>query len=796
MSGEARELRLVAAPAAGASACLHCGTALPEGADGDYCCAGCEAAARVIREAGLSDYYRRRVLDPETPAPRSQAAPGIDLSRHVRAIGEGRHGIELVVDGLHCAACVWLIETLLRRDPRVRLARLNVSTRRLSIAWDGAAELARELVGRVTLLGYRAVPYTADNAARLEEREERALLRALAVAGFAAGNVMLLSIAVWSGHDGEMGQATRDLLHWVSALIALPALAYAGQPFFRSALQALRAGRTNMDVPVSIGVLLAAAISLSEVARSGPHAYFDSAITLVFFLLLGRYLERRARGRARSAARHLLALSGGIASRIGADGAAEPVDPVELRPGDRLMVAAGERIAADGTVLAGRSSVDASLVTGESLPQPVAPGTRTFAGMVNLSGPIELRVDAAGSGTLLAEIVRLLEAAEQGNARHVALADRVARAYAPVVHVLALLTFAGWLAAGAGLHTAVLVAATVLIITCPCALALAVPAVQVVVSGALYRRGILLKSPTALERLAEVDTVVFDKTGTLTLGRPELIASEDWSREDLELGAALAANSRHPLSRALHRAAPHVAPASGIVEHPGEGLAWTGPAGTVRLGSRRFCGIDEPGDDGALEIWLARPDRAAPVRFTFVDPVRPDARETLAELGRRGYRIALLSGDREPAVRAVAAALGIKAWQAGLTPADKCRLLDDLARAGRRTLMAGDGLNDAPALAAGHASISPASAADVTQTAADAIFQGDRLRPVVEILDLARRAQRLVWQNLALALAYNAIAIPLAVLGHVTPLIAAIAMSGSSLLVIANAMRGGRSVPS
>lgn len=791
MTGEARNIGFVAAPAAARRACAHCGLPLPAGI-AQYCCAGCETAAMLIREAGLNDYYQRRVLDPALPGPKSHAAPGIDLNRHVRAIGEDRHGLDLIVDGLHCAACVWLIETLLRRQAGVLQARLNVSTRRLSIAWRGPSEMARELAGLVAMLGYRVVPYTADGMARIEDREERDLLRALAVAGFAAGNVMLLSIAVWSGHGGEMGQATRDLLHWVSALIALPALAYAGLPFFRSALGALRAGRTNMDVPVSIGVLLAAAISLSEVMRSGPHAYFDSAITLVFFLLLGRYLERRARGRARSAARHLLALSGSIASRVGPDGTIEPVDPACLRAGERILVAAGERIAADGTVLKGRSAVDASLVTGESLPHAVAPGARTYAGMVNLSAPIELRVDAAGAGTLLAEIVRLLEAAEQGNARYVALADRVARAYAPVVHMLALLTLAGWLFAGASFHSAVLIAVTVLIITCPCALALAVPAVHVVASGALFRRGILLRSPTALERIAEVDTVVFDKTGTLTLGRPELIASADWTAEDLELAAGLAGNSRHPLSRALQRAAPQVPPLPGVTEHPGEGLALHGPSGAVRLGSRRFCDISGPDEDAALELWLRRAGRPDGIRFTFVDPLRADASETIAALRRQGFGLALLSGDREQVVRSVASALGIEAWQAGLDPAGKCEALHELAASGRKVLMVGDGLNDAPALAAGHASISPASAADVTQTAADAVFQGDRLQPVIATLGMSRRAQRLVRENLALALGYNAIAIPLAVLGHVTPLIAAIAMSASSIIVIANAMRAGR----
>jgi len=590
---------------------------------------------------------------------------------------------------------------------------------------------------------------------------------------------------------GEMGPATRDLLHWVSGLIAVPALLYAGQPFFRSAAAALRAGRTNMDVPISIGITLAAGVSLHELANGGRHAYFDSAITLVFFLLIGRYLEHRARGRARSAMAHLLALRGGAVARLRGDGTTEFVTPDALASGDRIAVAAGERIGADGRVALGAGAVDASLVTGESLPQQVAAGSPVHAGMVNLGGPLEIEVTAAGERTLLAEMVRLLEAAEHGRARHVALADRVARAYAPVVHAAALATFAGWLLAGAGWHASLLTAVTVLIITCPCALALAVPAVQIVASGALFRRGILLKSPTALERLREVDTVVFDKTGTLTLGHPELIATPAWSAEDLRLAAALAQRSRHPLSRALVRACPQARAAEGVEELPGEGLRATTPAGEARLGSRRFCGVRDDVQAVGLELWLRRPDGAL-VEFRFADPVRADAAATVAELRRRGLSVLLLSGDRQSTVAALARDVGIDAWLAELTPQQKVARLGELAALGRRTLMVGDGLNDAPALGAAHVSVSPASGSDLAQSAADAVFRGERLGPVLDLLRMARLGDRLVRQNLIFALGYNLLAVPLAIAGLVTPLVAALAMSSSSLVVIGNALRASR----
>jgi Cu2+-exporting ATPase len=771
----------VAAPAA-ARTCAHCGETLRGASDALFCCPGCASAHAIIGAAGLGAFYRR--LE-ETRAHRPEPLE-IDFTTYARPDGHGGASLELLVDGLDCAACVWLIESLLARNPTVTRARVHLSTRRLSLAWQGSVADANGHAGLVAALGFRLAPYDTIAAAAGDDRETRELLRALGVAGFAAANVMLLSVAVWAGHDGSMGDATRTLFHWLSAAIALPAVAYAGRPFFRSALNALRAGRTNMDVPISIGVTLACIVSLHEAWAGEQHAYFDSAITLLFFLLIGRYLDRRARGRARQAVHALLALSSRSATVIGADGSTASRRVDSLVPGDVLLVAAGERLGADGIVIEGVSSLDASLVTGESLPQPASPGVKAFAGTINLGAVLRVKVTAAGDNTLLSEIVRLVEAAERGRSRFVALADRVARAYAPVVHLTALLTFLGWtLLAGLAWDRALLISTAVLIITCPCALALAVPVVQVVASTRLLRSGILLLSPTALERLAQVDHVVFDKTGTLTLGRPELVAAPD-DPEARQLAASLALNSRHPLARALVRAIPEAIPAARVVEHPGAGLKSDG----VRLGSASFCGVTNPPDDGRSELWLSRP-HCSPVRFAFADRLRPDASATIAALRRSGLAVEVLSGDRQAAVAEAASAAGITEWRSGVTPAEKAQRLAELAAQGKRVLMVGDGLNDAPALAAAHASISPTTAAEATQSAADAVFQGDALGPVAEILDVARRADRLVRQNLALALLYNLGAVPLAILGSVTPLIAAVAMSSSSLLVIGNALRLG-----
>ncbi|MGE5545415.1 MAG: copper-translocating P-type ATPase [Solirubrobacterales bacterium] len=772
-----------------ARVCRHCGSGIPDGLAGEFCCRGCEGAFALVQGMGFDGYYRRRSIDPAARVlrPDDEAAAAHDFSAHVGLNESGEAVLHLMVEGIHCAACVWLIEGLLSRQAGVTWARVNMTTRRLVVRWQPDQNDAATLLAPILQVGYRLVPYDPAKLGRDTERVEKELLRAMAIAGFAASNVMLLSVSVWAGHFSSMGVHTRDLMHWISALIVVPAVLYCVRPFARSAVAALRGGRTNMDVPITLGVLLATGMSMFETMHSGEHAYFDSAITLLFFLLIGRYLDSRARGKARSAAEHLLALDAVAVTVVEADGTQRLLPPNRVPAGASVLVAAGERIGVDGRIADGSSDVDTSLISGESVPVAVAPGARVFAGTINLSAPLRLVVDAVGERTLLAEIVRMMEVAEQGRAKYVALADRVARWYAPVVHVAALSTFLGWvLVGGLAWQLALLNAVAVLIITCPCALALAVPVVQVIASGRLLRQGILLKSATALERFAEVDTVVFDKTGTLTLGKPELLKDGGWEAADLAAAAALAQASRHPLARALAAAAPGVALADGVREEPGRGLV----AGGVRLGSRRWLGIPEDAAAGP-ELWLERPG-TAPVRFGFADSARPDARKVLDRLRARGLTIELLSGDREATVRRLAEDLGISQWRAACTPGDKCARLDELKGAGRRVLMVGDGLNDAPALAAAYVSMSPSTAVDVSQTAADVVFQGDRLTPVAETLDVAARSRRLVQQNFALALGYNLFTVPLAVAGFVTPLIAAIAMSTSSLVVIGNALRLSR----
>jgi Cu2+-exporting ATPase len=578
-------------------------------------------------------------------------------------------------------------------------------------------------------------------------------------------------------------------------LIALPAAGYAGQPFFQSALRAIRARHLNMDVPISLGVTLALGMSLVETAMHAEHAYFDSAVMLLFFLLCGRYLDHAMRRKTRAVAANLAALKAQFAHRLEDGGEVVRVPAAAVRPGDRLLVRPGDRIPADGTVISGTSEIDDSLVTGETARRKITAGALVYAGSMNFSGALTVRVTAADGGTLIDDVERLLQKAIEAKSRTVRLADRAARLYAPFVHATAALTLIGWLLAGASLHDALVTAIAVLIITCPCALALAIPAVQVVAASALFRSGVILNAGDAIERLAEVDTVIFDKTGTLTLPEPRIEGTAPIEPSILERAARLALSSHHPLAAALAREAREPAPYPEAVEEPGRGVRVIIEGSEARLGSREFCGIaargpEGSGEGGLSEIAFAHAGEQA--IFAFRQKIRPDAAAVVTALRRHGLDVRVLSGDRSSAVAPVAAALGLQDWIAELKPAGKIAVIESLKHEGRRILMVGDGLNDAPALAAAHVSMSPISAADITQAQADAVFLGERLAPVLGAVESARGAKRLMKQNLWLAVIYNTIAVPIAIAGYVTPLIAAAAMSGSSLLVTLNALRASR----
>jgi Cu2+-exporting ATPase len=711
-----------------------------------------------------------------------------------RAASSTTHLTTLVVQNMHCGACIRNVETALLAVAGVTSARANLSQRRVSVGTREELASAAPLIAALERAGFTSSQLAAPHAA-LDESADRAYLRRLGVAGFAAANIMLLSVSVWAGAGSDMPQSLKTLFHWLSAAIALPAVAYAGQPFFSSARQALAARRLNMDVPISLGVGLATAMSLFQTFRGSEQVYFDAAISLLFFLLIGRYLDLVVRRRAAGVAQNLLGLQGSEATVIEADGRSSRLATARVTPGMRILVATGERVPVDARLLCPTATIDDSLITGESLPRPLRIGDQVYAGTINLGQALEAETTAAADNTLIAELARLIESAQQSKSRYVRLADRAARLYAPAVHVLGAGTFLGWILAGYGWEPSLTAAIAVLIITCPCALALAVPAVQVVATGRLLKRGIIVKAADGLERLAEIDTIVLDKTGTLTLPEPRLAAGSVATDDHLARAASLATASRHPYARAIvaaarQRAIPLV-PATGVREVTGAGLEVDGVAGVTRLGSAAFCGAPAVDDDIAT-LWLSEPQQA-PIAFRFQETVRSDAASTVAKLKQAGLQVELLSGDREGPVASAAHAAGIGSYRSAQKPDQKVAHLDALARQGRFVLMIGDGLNDAPALAAGHASLSPSTAADISQTAADAIFQGERLAPVIEVLAVARAARKRALENFAIAIGYNLVFVPMAVAGLVTPLIAAIAMSASSIAVTANAMRLGLS---
>ncbi len=701
-----------------------------------------------------------------------------------RAAGAEARQIEFAVPDAYCVTCINAIEGSLQRLPQVKSARVNLSQRWVRVVFRPGEGAVADLPRAIRASGYRthALDPVADNR---QDSVLNELIRATAVAGFAAGNIMLFSVSIWSGADA----ATRDMFHWISALIALPAIAYAGRPFFRSAFAALRVGRTNMDVPISIGVTLATALSLWETLTSGVHAYFDASTMLLFFLLVGRTFDHLMREKARGAIANLARLAPRGAMRLLDDGGSAYVPVEEIVPGMLLRLAAGERVPVDCQIVAGSGDVDLSIVTGEAAAVGVGPGASLAAGTVNLSTVLTVEALRPASESFLSRMAELMETAETSRTTHRRIADRAASIYAPAVHLSALLTFIGWLALGGGWHTALMNAVAVLIITCPCALALAVPIVHAVAAGRLFRSGIMMRDGTGLERAAGVTDIAFDKTGTLTTGHVRYVGQTFGDAEALGEAAALARHSRHALAAALAASMPDAPALVGDVhEVAGQGIEAVVDGTIWRLGQATFCGGTAAESDAGMEVCLGLDGRLV-ARFAFADTIRPDAREAVAALNAVGLPVAMLSGDGPGIVAAVAGRVGIQRYAARLTPQDKLAALEASAAEGRRVMMVGDGINDAPALRAAYVSMAPSSASDIGRSAADFVFMNDRLASVPFVLAIARRADRLVRENLALAIGYNALALPLAVSGHVTPLVAAVAMSSSSVLVVANALR-------
>lgn len=699
-----------------------------------------------------------------------------------RNVGDGRFQTFLSVAGVHCGACIAKVEKTLSDIPGIEEPRVNLSTKRVSLRWDDNFNPSEMFVA-LARVGYPATLMDLDVDQPDPILSE--LIRALAISGFAAGNIMLLSVSVWAGAEA----ATRDLFHWVSALIAIPALVFAGRIFYRSAWFALRYGRMNMDVPISLGVSLAFGMSVYETATHGEHAYFDAAATLLFFLLIGRTLDHVMREKARTAVKGLVRLSARGANVRRPDNTLAFVPVSEILPGMIMLLAAGERVPVDCVVTSGSSEIDASLATGESLPVAVKAGHRLVAGTLNLNGALEIEATALAEESFLAEMVRMMEAAESGRTGYRRIADRAATLYSPMVHLTALLTFIGWMWVGADVHTSLTIAIAVLIITCPCALGLAVPIVQVMAAQRLFSHGVMVKDGAALERLAEVDTVLFDKTGTLTLGKPTVSTLVDIPDEFRAIAAAIAAFSRHPVSQAIVAAGPVVGGfklETPPVEYPGLGLEAKYGTDVFRLGRAEWAVSAEVTANSYTSLSC---NGSLLAQFLTRDQLRPGAAAAVRYLKQTGQIVRILSGDAETAVAEVAKACAVADFSHEMLPGEKVIAIQDYARHGHAVLMVGDGLNDMPAFSAAHVSMATATAADVGRSAADFVLLHQSLDALPVAHRVALKSARLIRENFALAIGYNVLAVPVAILGYVTPLVAAIAMSLSSIIVVANSMR-------
>ena len=702
------------------------------------------------------------------------ACIGLPEGQLEKAASNGTNQIVLSLPGIHCVACINGVERSLRALEGVANARVNLSMKRVTIGTNQPVS-PETLIDTLEMAGFEA--RILDNSLLGSDADEygRGLMTRLAVSGFANMNIMLLSVAIWSGAIG----ATMQLFHWITAMIAIPTLLYSAQPFFESGWRSLKAGRLNMDVPIALAIILASGISLYETIYGGHHSYFDAAVTLTFFLLIGRYLDHRSRKAAASAAAQLSALEVPRVMRL-RDGVRQMVDFADLAIGDLIQVLPGGRIPVDGKITDGISQIDRSLLTGESRLSDATTGTSVTAGEVNMTGPLTIRATTVGSDTTLRKMVTMVDEAEAVRNRYTAVADKAAAIYAPAVHLLALFAFIGWMLYSADLRLSLNIAVAVLIITCPCAMGLAVPAVSTTAAGRLFRAGLLVKDGTALERLAEVDTVVFDKTGTLTM---PAAARDMMDAQTQSIALAMTQNATHPISQAIAASLHGVIPAlvTNQQEHAGQGLSATYNGQTVRLGSGNWLGV---GHGTFIQIGDAKPQRIA---------LQSQLREGAAALVRawqdQGLSIHLVSGDDANETARIAAALNIDAWQAATKPADKIAYIEKLTADGAKVLMVGDGLNDTGALAAAYASISPATAADASRAASDIVLLNDSLQPLIELPLVARAALARIKENFTISTIYNVIAVPVALAGFATPLIASIAMSASSITVLLNALR-------
>jgi Cu2+-exporting ATPase len=792
--------------------CYHCGLPVPAGSHfraevlgqtREMCCPGCQAVAEAIVTGGLEHYYSHRSENSANPQALPQALPD-ELALYDRSDvqqpfvqHEGELSeTQLLIEGISCAACGWLIEKHLRGVPGVAEAHLNLSNHRLQVRWQDSRIPLSKLLAELRRIGYAAHPWRADEAAERLAAENRRRMRELGVAGLLWMQVMMATMATWPEFNIDLSPELDKILRWTSLFLTTPIVFYCCGQFFRGALRDLRTRHLTMDVSVSLAIGGAYVAGIWSTITGQGELYFDAVGMFALFLLAGRYLERRARERTAAATAQLVQLLPASCLRLEADGQSQRILLSELRVGERVLVQPGSLIPADGCIVAGQSSVDESLLTGEYLPLARGVGDGVTAGTLNVEGPLTVEVQALGDATRLSAIVRLLERAQSEKPRLAEIADRVSQWFLLFILVSAAVVGVVWW--GIDSSRAFWVVLALLVATCPCALALATPTALTTATGSLHKLGMLLTRSHVLEGLNQIDTLVLDKTGTLTEGRLTLKAIHPLRDLDegacLALAAALENRSEHPIARAFSQA-PRAA--ESVDSHPGQGLQGSVDGRLLRIGEASFVcalsGQPVPPIAGENGQWLLLGDEQGPLAwFVLDDRLREDAPALIAAARARGWHIHLLSGDSSPMVSEVARQLGIDDARGGLTPDAKLAVLKQLHGEGRRVLMLGDGVNDVPVLAAADISVAMGSASDLAKTSADAVLLSNRLGSLVDGLRLARRTRRIIIENLAWATLYNGLVLPFAALGWITPIWAAVGMSLSSLLVVLNALRLSR----
>lgn len=714
-----------------------------------------------------------------------------ELKASATLLPDGRYMYIFTIVDMHCGSCISMIEKHLSKLKGVSDVRVNLTLKRLTFSLDSSVKTPSSIVDELVKIGYPPSVYINDSGETSDITKQKRLLIDLAVAGFAMANIMLLSVSVWSGAEG----ATRQLFHLISGLIAVPAVLFSGQSFFSSAYKALRAGYLNMDVPISLAVILTLGMSVFESLHGVGDAYFEASVMLLFFLLIGRYLDLRMKEKAKNVISNLGDLSPRGIEIKGKRGKPVYMPADELKPGMVMLIKPGDRIPVDGVIIKGHTELDRSLVTGESMPVAASVNAHIDSGILNLSAPIEVEVLRGLNDSFLSGLISIIEECNAAGSRYISLADRMVKLYAPSVHILALVAFVGWaFFTGGDYHTSMNIAISVLIITCPCALGLAVPMVQVAAASRLFQNGIVLKNGPALEKLSEIDHVVFDKTGTLTTGTPQANSDIFTNRLAASLAHSLARISSHPASKAVAALLKDQTSRKieEIEEIPGKGVRGLYRGSEIRLGRcdwvSELTGQSLAENHCVGDLYFGRKGHKA-FRFEIIETLRPGAKQVIDGLKKLNISVEIVSGDTYERVQDIAKKLGINTFSALMSPQDKLDILKTHNRANKKVLMIGDGLNDAPSLSMCHVSMAPGSASDVSRLAADFVFLRDSLKAVIDNLEIARNSQKLMKQNFALAFVYNCIAIPIAFAGLVTPLLAAIAMSVSSILVVANSLR-------